>query len=695
MRRAAVSILALPLLASAAPTQKRWQGAEACSYIATQTLNDPRDVVACLKSFPFREDLRQNVLAVAESVASFYTYETSAVNSPAPYQESTVDLEGEFNRIRYQHYDTDYDFNVDLYFTVNRLNDGHTLWLPYCYVDAFQNLLPIPIVSLAKKADSKKESIYVIPDADAFFSQYLKGQFNQYYQDKGINITRLAGAEVTSIEGQDPYAYVSQIASNYTGNYLDHGIRENSVYSSYRYTGGKWGQRLGDFAGPIVPSYPKYEITVTLVPTDTKKPETVTIPYVSTFLGKDFTDQGSYWENNCAALNTTNGVDYKLQIVAANSTNSTNTSSQSTEFAAMHRGKRAVAALPDLNARREAINLPQPYVPTAYNASGSDDITYYTMLPETSVGVMMLGSFSPADYYQWQTNLLEGINGLKDQGADHLIIDLTNNGGGYVCEGYLLHRLLAGPSVDPNPSFESVVRANELAKQMMASNIELAKTYDYYQILPNYFPPAWNHIAPNGSAYGPAEDFMEPSSDFSINGIQDSFSQRTADSCTPWNVDVPAEQPFDLSRVIIVGNANCASTCSAFTTLMHELHGVKIVNFGAAKGAYSGMAGAEVLEWDALDSEFKTANLKDSPLAGPDLVVNANFRNNWRASYSYRRPDTFNPYNDDVADYIFSYTADTWNNPQALWSFVASEVLGVKIKSNNGNGQGKGQQHKA
>lgn len=102
---------------------------------------------------------------------------------------------------------------------------------------------------------------------------------------------------------------------------------------------------------------------------------------------------------------------------------------------------------------------------------------------------------------------------------------------------------------------------------------------------------------------------MEPSSDFSINGIQDSFSQRTADSCTPWNVDVPAEQPFDLSRVIIVGNANCASTCSAFTTLMQELHGVKIVNFGAAKGAYSGMAGAEVLEWDALDSEFKVSKL--------------------------------------------------------------------------------------
>lgn len=97
-----------------------------------------------------------------------------------------------------------------------------------------------------------------------------------------------------------------------------------------------------------------------------------------------------------------------------------------------------MAALPDLNARREAINLPQPYVPQTVNASGSDDVTFYTLLPDTSVGVMMLGSFSPADYYQWQTNLLEGINGLKAQGADHLIIDVTNNGGGYVCEGYLV-----------------------------------------------------------------------------------------------------------------------------------------------------------------------------------------------------------------------------------------------------------------
>jgi hypothetical protein len=44
-----------------------------------------------------------------------------------------------------------------------------------------------------------------------------------------------------------------------------------------------------------------------------------------------------------------------------------------------------------------------------------------------------------------------------------------------------LHRILAGPSVDRNPSFESVVRATDVAKQLMAANIELAKSYDLYR----------------------------------------------------------------------------------------------------------------------------------------------------------------------------------------------------------------------
>jgi hypothetical protein len=112
----------------------------------------------------------------------------------------------------------------------------------------------------------------------------------------------------------------------------------------------------------------------------------------------------------------------------------------------------------------------------------------------------------------------------------------------------------------------------------------------------------------NGTNFGSDENFLYPLQHVTINGVSDTFSQRHADSCSPFYVNqVPTEQPFDLSRVAIVGNAVCASTCSAFSTLMQELHGVKIANFGAAKQAYSGMAEAEVLDWPGLDSEFKVS----------------------------------------------------------------------------------------
>jgi hypothetical protein len=41
---------------------------------------------------------------------------------------------------------------------------------------------------------------------------------------------------------------------------------------------------------------------------------------------------------------------------------------------------------------------------------------------------------------------------------------------------------------------------------------------------------------------------------------------------------------------------------------MYELHKVPVVNFGSAKDTFYGMAGAEVLEWDALDSEVKVSD---------------------------------------------------------------------------------------
>jgi hypothetical protein len=51
-----------------------------------------------------------------------------------------------------------------------------------------------------------------------------------------------------------------------------------------------------------------------------------------------------------------------------------------------------------------------------------------------------------------------------------------------------------------------------------------------------------------------------------------------------------------------------------FSTLMYERHNTKIAVFGGKPGErleYKGMSGNQVLEWVDLDSEIKTADLKN------------------------------------------------------------------------------------
>lgn len=107
--------------------------------------------------------------------------------------------------------------------------------------------------------------------------------------------------------------------------------------------------------------------------------------------------------------------------------------------------------------------------------------------------------------------------------------------------------------------------------------------------------------------YGPADNFLEPPQNITINGIPDAFSERFADQCTPWKTQPPPTQPFDFGKILIVGNGQCASACAVFVTIMQELHGVKVANFGAAKNSHSGMASGAVLNWSLLDSEAKVS----------------------------------------------------------------------------------------
>ncbi|KAF7319487.1 TSPc domain-containing protein [Mycena chlorophos] len=620
--------------------------------------------LSCLKSFPFNETLRQNVLTnnVAR-VFDFFTFEFYYLDSPAPFQESTANIRAELARINTTHYETDYDFSWDLYLTITQLNDGHTRWFPSCY-NAYQNLAPAPIVSL--EIDGV-QGVYIVPDLVEFI--HLLG--TDYTDLIKIDWERLAGAKVVSIEGQDPYDYVDFIAKTVSGNYLDHGVRVNSVFSSYRLVNADYSQRFGDFAGPT--GVAQNSITMEVIVNGSSKAEVVTVPYIANFAGVAFTDRESFWVNNCAANNETNGVDFKNPTPGPTP-------------GPFQKRRQPMAKIIDLSTSN-AFGLPPQFEPTLPVQGDNEGIMKAYILPGNETGVLFIGSFE-GDFDTFQTDIVTAFSIFKNASVSQLIIDLTDNGGGFVCLGQFLHAYLAGTNFG-YPGFQSTNRANPLAQKIVASDIKLGLNSDFS------FYTADNWAFLNGTQMPSDFDYMVPDVPIVINGRADATSQRFHDTCElTYAVPMPATPQFDLtqpirthvylllfSKVAIVSNGNCASTCAMFSTLMFERHHTKVAVFGGKPGEnveYKGMAGNQVLEWTDIDSEIKTANLEDDPLAPVDLLVSGNFRHNWRTAWSFLDENLPIAYVSELPQFRFPYTLDTYNNPQSLWLFAEQELFGRK-----------------
>ena len=94
------ALLGRELFATAAATT----ASDPCVKVAGLQFADPADAIACQRSFPFNETLRQNVLSVVSRVFDFYTFEDYYLNSPPPFQESTADIRAEIARINSTYY---------------------------------------------------------------------------------------------------------------------------------------------------------------------------------------------------------------------------------------------------------------------------------------------------------------------------------------------------------------------------------------------------------------------------------------------------------------------------------------------------------------------------------------------------------------------------------------------------------------
>ncbi|KAH8823646.1 hypothetical protein DL96DRAFT_1468622 [Flagelloscypha sp. PMI_526] len=626
------------------------QTADPCNAVAGMKYMIPSAFRACLKSFPFDEKIRQNVLTnVIKILEGFYTFLEYYDKSPPPFEESTVDIFGELKRINETEYATDYDFSWDLYRTTNELNDAHTKWYPDCYLTT-ESILPAPVISLLSNGT---ESLFIAPDLNDLVPM-IGTDFISYLSSLNFNYTRLAGAKIISIDGLSAYDYVDKVAREESGNFLDHGIRVNSVYTSYRIAHGVYSQRLGDLAGP--PGVERDSLKMTVVLDGSEEPEEIDIPYVGHFAGWPFTDSATYWSKDCLPGYSTNGYDVKGSATPL------------TEQERQPMGK--ILEVQDRSAIYiNPLLLPDKYYPTLDADLWSGDQLWGYILPGSSTGVLFIGGFDSIDFYDFQRQLARMILDFQDAGVTHLIIDLTDNPGGAVCLGQFVYKYLMGSNYVDNPGFESTMRASPIARKIVDADISFGLTSTWLFYTPD------NYAFLNNTRMNKTVDYMEPVVYEEINGKHVPVTPRYYDTCSRWYIqEFPTEPPFPLENIVIVGNGWCGSTCAMFATAMAEKAGTPIVTFGGKPGGapmeYKGCAGNQVLDWYYLSTEIKSADLENDPDAPPDLIVGGDFRVNWRNAYSWKDKSKPIAYLSDISTYRFPYTIDTYMNPQNLWIYV-------------------------
>ncbi|TFK72083.1 hypothetical protein BDN72DRAFT_378506 [Pluteus cervinus] len=621
-----------------------------CAAIGGMTWVSPKDVRACYASVALEPKVKTNVIEVINKTLAFHASLNYELQAPPPYNyDVQEDLMADLARISVTDYTSEYDFHVALSRATRRLNDGHCVWKYACYDALFVNYLPLPL-DLLEDSEGHQD-VYISSEAFEVASTGFPDQIDFWQNALPDNLRgqleSLSGAKVLAINGRDPFETVDANAEIW-GGYQALGTRQNAFFSSYLRSVDGWTYIPGTFARQSLPLEDQVELTFIRV--NRTSPETITLPYRSR-LGdtttKPITDTASWRSSYCVAQPGTNGQDLYAPSVPQPPLAPTSTS--------------------------PAVMLHD----TPLTSLGS---AQFYMLDDEKTGILVIGSFEDNDWDGFTTGLYNGLMNLKKIGATQLIVDVTNNGGGVVCAAAYLHRLLAGrkSSTDPQAELDSKIRAGPLAKAI-AGFFGTGQNVDPDNLM--LFNPR-NMVDGNNQPFRNTTNWLEPSVDIIVNGRHDSFSRRIGPRCSvahgDWPIVPPIEPLFDTKKVVIIGNGKCASACGIFSLTMAKHEGSKTVVLGGKKDVkqkYCGTIGGEQWHFPALDSEIKTAKLKDHPLAPPDLLVNGVFGFVWRLSFGIDLPEVPAEWQDHSPDLSLPLTSQLVNNPMAIWKEVTSRLL--------------------
>lgn len=687
----------------------------------------PTAVRDCLLTVPFRDDVRQNNLDYIRGHMSLDIFEYDHYLNTNPTLAQNVNVRAGLDEIAGRSYASDWEFQRDVSDLIFSLNDGHYGWST-CY-DFFVTRHGVPIVALADSTSSSTTSsnIYIAPDL-ARLAQIFTAVDPAFYS--GIDVDQIAGARVTQIDGKDPWEYVREQA-DLAGVYQDKEQRINYMFSSHKLTYGAWDHSPGAFT--LQRGFQSDSLAMTVMTNSTQQQTlNLQVPWRSLWTSRysfSFSTGQQFFDSRCDA-----GEELPPSTAPTNGT--TGTLGQAVPLAASAADLKAMKA--EIPPTQPRIDLDSPYTAsgplvkqfisannTALQRSvytycapdadytewplasavnplrrseylGGRDIQFYQLQASrtggVSTGVIFLGTLEPEPMLQdcldrFILDIVLGLQNFTEAGVERVIIDTSNNPGGYVYFSGLLQLALAGGQYEPELNFEVLYRKSPMSEDAVAAHVANTR-------LPiTYWDPIRN-LDSDGQQLSASDNWMNPGTDVTIGNSTLRASNRVQFAPENSISDVTGINriaPYASNEIVFTGNGLCGSACAGFTNFLAEYKNTSAyINSGQPNEdiTYTAFGSGNAVSSLAVDEQLPELGL-DITNYRPNLLTTATFAYSLSAGLSPNiSPGEFLQYRTLFANSVYSLTAEEYVDPIVRWERVANQGFHSNVTTGSGGGSG-------
>ncbi|EFC36377.1 predicted protein [Naegleria gruberi] len=308
------------------------------------------------------------------------------------------------------------------------------------------------------------------------------------------------------------------------------------------------------------------------------------------------------------------------------------------------------------------------------NILNGDMIKYYELTSNQDssilIGVIVIEIFSPKSIQQFSRDFQTSLYLAKLHKAKKIILDVTNNGGGYICLGYAFSRYFF-PKQFSN-QYESLFArtdmiASELGKELAQKGSESP------QLDTIWMPHFWRDDS--GKVYNDDSWFTNQHT-FSRGGVDHAYTSIIKDNgCSEMFDDFifTGDDLLDYSSddLIILSNGRCASTCAMFTFQLQQFKKAKTVVVGGVHNTQQQIGqlpGGQVCEQPNLVLNIEEYNMTQSEHAPKLLPTTSRLRFAIREAYAWADSQlnslefSFLP-----SDFRLDYSKESAMDPTKVW----------------------------